>query len=170
MTDPDLDVPKRWFRENVGRVLSVYGQEHAVQKEDLMLGMSSDALSRTSLICGAVIGTLDAANYALFVSHYHPDGQVSAMYTTRTWNPLSSHSLQVNFDIFSSSRPGQPWGELTTSSDMTASTQGPIYREELSGSASGSKVSLVKNSLEQWDTVLVARLRFAPDKDEPTSK
>ena len=34
----DLDIPKQWFKENVGKILSIYGQEHAVQKEDLMLG------------------------------------------------------------------------------------------------------------------------------------
>jgi hypothetical protein len=33
-----LDAPKAWFQENVERILSVYGQEHNIQKEDLLLG------------------------------------------------------------------------------------------------------------------------------------
>ncbi|KAG5722263.1 Tyrosine-protein kinase [Termitomyces sp. T112] len=42
-----------------------------------------------------VIGTLDAQEYALFVSHNHPDGQ-------------------AHFNVFSSPRNAQPWGTFTT--------------------------------------------------------
>lgn len=33
-----LDAPKAWFQVNADRILSVYGQEHNIQKEDLLLG------------------------------------------------------------------------------------------------------------------------------------
>lgn len=55
-----LDAPKKWFKSNVDSILETYGPIHHIQKEDLFL----------------VIGTLSAPDYALFVSHKHPDGQV----------------------------------------------------------------------------------------------
>lgn len=97
-----------------------------------------------------VIGTLDAADYALFVSHSHPDGQ-------------------VNFSVFGAARSGQTWGKFSTSADTTAAGAGPVYHEEGPGSLSASKVSVAKRPGDAWDTVLLARLRFAPDRDEPTS-
>lgn len=99
-----------------------------------------------------VIGTLEAADYALFVSHSHPDGQ-------------------VNFNVFASSKLGQPWGEFstTTATDLSASAMsGPVYHEEVPRVQANSKVSRVRKASEPWDTVLVARLRFAPDREEPT--
>ncbi|TCD62466.1 hypothetical protein EIP91_006836 [Steccherinum ochraceum] len=130
----DLTTPKTWFKANVDHILALYGKEHAIQKEDLYL----------------VIGTLDAADYALFVSHNHPDGQ-------------------VNFNVSSSARAGQEWGRFTTSTDLSASiVGGPVYVEEAPGYSSVSKISTVKTS-GKWDTVLLARLRFPPDCTEPTS-
>jgi hypothetical protein len=73
-----LDAPKAWFQENVERILSVYGQEHNIQKEDLLLGTLSLTPNLIFLILAAlVISLLQAPNYALFVSHQHPEGQVS---------------------------------------------------------------------------------------------
>jgi abelson tyrosine-protein kinase 1 len=56
----NLDAPKKWFKSNVDSIVETYGPIHQIQKEDLFL----------------VIGTLSAPDYALFVSHKHPDGQV----------------------------------------------------------------------------------------------
>jgi len=56
----DLSTPKRWFKANVDDILKAYVGNHQITKEDLFL----------------VIGTLSAPDYALFVSHNHPDGQV----------------------------------------------------------------------------------------------
>ena len=78
----DLTVAKKWFRANVDQLLEVYNLDHPVQKEDLILGEPSPPCmpaERILLTHPAVIGTLDAANYALFVSHDHPDGQVSEL-------------------------------------------------------------------------------------------
>ncbi|KAI0070864.1 hypothetical protein K474DRAFT_1607894 [Panus rudis PR-1116 ss-1] len=130
----DLATPKAWFKANVDHILGLYGAQHGIQKEDLYL----------------VIGTLDAPDYALFVSHHHPDGQ-------------------VNFNVYSSPKNGQPWGEFTTTSDMSASLLGgPVYDEAAPDYQSATKVSRCKSS-GKWDTILVAKLRFPPDRGEPTS-
>jgi hypothetical protein len=93
-----------------------------------------------------VIGTLDAPEYALFVSHNHPDGQ-------------------AHFNVFSSPKGGQPWGTFTT--DTEPEQGGPSYHEPIHGNPlSACKVSRTGGP---WDTVLVARLRFKPDVLEPTS-
>ena len=96
-----------------------------------------------------MIGTLDAPDYALFVSHNHPDGQ-------------------AHFNVFSSAKSGQPWGMFTTDTEFSE-LGGPDYHEEVPGNPlSASKVSRVGGS-SKWDTVLLARLRFKPDILEPTS-
>ncbi|CAL1697553.1 unnamed protein product [Somion occarium] len=130
----DLGTPKAWFKANVDHILELYGAGHGIQKEDLYL----------------VIGTLDAADYALFVSHNHPDGE-------------------VNFNVYSSPKAGKPWGQFSTSTDLSPSVLGgPVYTEEAPGYQSANKVSIVRSS-GKWDTVLLAKLRFPPDKSEPTS-
>ncbi|KAJ7647115.1 hypothetical protein FB45DRAFT_1099808 [Roridomyces roridus] len=95
-----------------------------------------------------VIGTLSAPDHALFVSHKHPDGQ-------------------AHFNVFSSTKSGQPWGTFTT--DTGSELAGPYYHEPSVGNPlSASKVSSSSGG-SVWDTVLVARLRFKPDVTEPTS-
>lgn len=115
----------------------------------------------------AVIGTLEAQDYALFVSHDHPDGQ-------------------VDFNVFAAARTGQAWGEFTFSTDLSSSyIGGPSYDEPMpaagpqwarkvssygvstsnSGAASGSG----GGNGGKWEAVLLARLRFKPDSLEPTS-
>lgn len=44
-----------------------------------------------------------------------------------------------------------------------------MYNEDMPLVVSASKVSDVKREGEQWDTVLLAKLRFPTDKEEPTS-
>ncbi|KAJ6515780.1 hypothetical protein C8R45DRAFT_811380 [Mycena sanguinolenta] len=125
-----LDAPKKWFKSNADAIMHQYGSTHQIQKEDLHL----------------VIGTLDAPDYGLFVSHNHPDGQ-------------------AHFNVYSSPKSNQPWGTFTT--DAEPEQGGPSYHEPISGNpSSASKVSL---NGAPWSTVLVARLRFKPDVLEPTS-
>ncbi|KAG6819733.1 hypothetical protein H0H93_009207 [Arthromyces matolae] len=127
-----IEVPKKWFKANVDSIMQIYGNIHHIQKEDLFL----------------VIGTLDAQDYALFVSHDHPDGQ-------------------AHFNVFSSAQNGLPWGTFTTDTEVPPELGGPSYLEPVPGHAlSSSKVSKVGGN---WDTVLIARLRFKPDVLEPTS-
>ncbi|OSC98358.1 hypothetical protein PYCCODRAFT_1480695 [Trametes coccinea BRFM310] len=130
----DLGTPKKWFKANVDRILALYGKEHAISKEDLYL----------------VIGTLEAQDYALFVSHEHPDGQ-------------------VDFNVFAAARAGQPWGEFSFSFDLSSSfLGGPSYDEPVGNPQYAQKVSRYGNS-GRWESVLLARLRFKPDQSEPTS-
>ena len=72
-----LEAPKKWFQSNVNSVISNYGMQHNIQKEDLFLGVYLPiSIVLTGLIFTVVIGTLCAPNHALFVSHSHPDGHV----------------------------------------------------------------------------------------------
>ncbi|PIL26596.1 transporter [Ganoderma sinense ZZ0214-1] len=132
----DLSTPKKWFKANVDHILELYGAEHRISKEELYL----------------VIGTLEAQDYALFVSHEHPDGQ-------------------VDFNVFSAARTGHVWGEFSFSFDLSTSfLGGPKYEEEPVGNPQyARKVSTSGNPGNKWDSVLLARLRFKPDSVEPTS-
>ncbi|TFK79567.1 hypothetical protein K466DRAFT_570161 [Polyporus arcularius HHB13444] len=131
----DLSTPKKWFKANVDHILDIYGAEHRISKEELYL----------------VIGSLEAQDYALFVSHEHPDGQ-------------------VDFNVYSATRVGQPWGEFTFSFDLSSSFYGgPKYDDEpLADPQYAKKVSSFGNN-GRWESVLLARLRFKPDQAEPTS-
>jgi len=97
-----------------------------------------------------VIGTLDTPDHALFVGHTHPDGQ-------------------AHFNVYSSPRNGQPWGLFTTDTHFPAEVAGPAEWRDMNGVASdnASKVSLSGSATS--NTVLIARLRFKPDVEEPTS-
>ncbi|TBU21950.1 hypothetical protein BD311DRAFT_869668 [Dichomitus squalens] len=131
----DLVTPKKWFKANADTILAIYGEEHRITKEDLYL----------------VIGTLEAQDYALFVSHEHPDGQ-------------------VNFNVFSATRNGRPWGEFTFSFDISSSfLGGPKYEEEPVGAPQYARKISTSGNNGRWDSVLLARLRFKPDSTEPTS-
>jgi hypothetical protein len=95
-----------------------------------------------------VIGTLDAPDYALFVSHNHPDGQ-------------------GHFNVFPT-KSNKHWGMFTTDTEVPSEVPGPSYRESFSGTpVSASKIR--SSNGVPWDTILLARLRFRPDAAEPTS-
>lgn len=102
-----------------------------------------------------VIGTLETPDYALHVSHNHPDGQ-------------------LDFNVFTSPQTGRPWGQFSTSNTTDAASwlgsgmNGPVYVEDPPGSVSASKVSKVEKT-RGWNSVLMARLRFPIDKADPTS-
>lgn len=157
----ELEVTKQWFQGNIDHILELYGKDHSVTKEDVFLGtlliflFVSDLWHKTNFVFVlVVIGTLEAPDYAMFVSHNHPDGQ-------------------INFNVYTGARPGQPWGYFSTTSTATLSNSmlgGSVYHESMEGNTdSASKVSSVQSSSAPWDTVLLARLRFKPDVAEPTS-
>lgn len=96
-----------------------------------------------------VIGSLETRDYGLFVSHENPDGQ-------------------VYFDIFTDRREGQEWGAFRTDSDLPGSiSEGPQVGDAGLSFKNTTKVSKVSSNGEP-DCVLLARLRFKPDEDEPT--
>ncbi|KAL6299815.1 hypothetical protein BKA93DRAFT_569950 [Sparassis latifolia] len=142
----ELATPKQWFKANIDHILDLYGAVHQITREDLYL----------------VIGTLEAQDYALFVSHSHPDGQ-------------------VNFSVYAAPRAGQPWGAFSTadayhpthgmSGSQVGGAAGPVYDEPVGSMLSASKVSNAGRAerADGWPVVLVARLRFKPDGSEPTS-
>lgn len=77
-------------------------------------------------------------------------------------------SNQVHFNVFSSPKAGQPWGAFTTDKEVPHELGGPAWDEPTSTTpVSASKVSA--SGRPGWDTVLIARLRFKPDAQEPTS-
>ncbi|KAJ3573275.1 hypothetical protein NP233_g2522 [Leucocoprinus birnbaumii] len=125
-----LDSPKRWFKANVDNIMKIFGAQHQIQREELFL----------------VVGILRASDYALFVSHNHPEGHRVG------W--------QAHFNVFASPKNGRPWGIFTTDSVYDgAGPSGDAPDESLRQSA--SKVSA--HNKGSWDTVLLARLRFKPD-------
>ncbi|PPQ65454.1 hypothetical protein CVT24_010785 [Panaeolus cyanescens] len=128
-----LDAPRAWLQANVDTILSLYGREHSLQKEDIFLAIS----------------TLQVQNYALFVSHRHPESQ-------------------AQFNVFSSPKKGQPWGMFTMdASTVNARLHGPLYEEPMQEEYDcASKVSLVGDPTK---SVLVGKLRFRPDSVHPTS-
>ncbi len=77
----NVDVPKKWFQSNIDHIMKIYGREQHLTREDIFLGTFRVSDSGASLDCSrdapTVIGALDAPDYASFVSHSHPDGQVS---------------------------------------------------------------------------------------------
>ena len=82
----DLSAPKKWLKGNVDEILRWYAEDHSITKEDLFLGMRiclQPGLEHLQLTM-TVIGTLSAPDYALFLSHQHPDGQVRK----NTWGRL----------------------------------------------------------------------------------
>jgi len=130
----DLSAPKKWFKANVDDILGAYGESHSITREEVFL----------------VIGTLSAPDYALFVSHNHPDGQ-------------------AQFEVFGSPRNGHPWGKFTTSTDLTSSiVSGPNY-QEVSTIPFAYKSKVSETSSGSWHSLLLARLRFKPDACDPTS-
>ncbi|RXW16863.1 hypothetical protein EST38_g8988 [Candolleomyces aberdarensis] len=128
-----LTAARKWFQSNIDSIVRIFGKEHHIQREDIVL----------------VIGLLRTPNYALFVSHSHPDGH-------------------AHFNVYASPKPGQPWGTFTTDSE-SRHEPGPSY-EETNDSRPRVEASKVSNHGGPWDTVLIARFRFKPDSDEPTAK
>ncbi|KAG2124042.1 hypothetical protein DEU56DRAFT_744872 [Suillus clintonianus] len=137
----DLAAPREWFKANVNAIVKEYAPRHPIQREDLIL----------------VFGTLSAPEYALFVSHSHPNGQ-------------------ANFNVFSDREIGRPWGTFTTNTEYPSDEGGPSYIEETvpQKAVFASKVSPVrmnpKSNDNDWDTLILARLRFPTDAMEPTSQ
>jgi abelson tyrosine-protein kinase 1 len=149
----DTDAAKAWFKSNVEKIMLLYGKEHTIQREDVFLGTLPSPLAWNNPDGNReVVGTLETRDYGLFVSHEHPDGQ-------------------VHFNIFNDRRVGQDWGTFSTDSDVSPTMPGPEFN--LAGDAPSvapvhaTKISRVHAGAE-GDAVLLARLRFKPDEDEPT--
>lgn len=76
---------------------------------------------------------------------------------------------QVHFNVFSSQKTGAAWGVFSTDTELPPiMAGGPSYHEDAGVHSSANKISIVRSS-RTWDTVLLARLRFKTDVEEPTS-
>jgi hypothetical protein len=99
--------------------MNAYGREHPIQREDVILGTwsTSTAFELLELSSVTVICTLDAPNYALFVSHKHPDSQVWSLPSYK-----SDHNLTSPVGEFQRFRNVQAWPAM-----------GPIFSNSRSG-------------------------------------
>lgn len=104
------------------------------------------------MVIVSVVGTLETRDYGLFVSHEHPDGQ-------------------VHFNVFTDRRVGHDWGSFSTDTDI-ATMPGPELNSDGDSpnvaAVHATKISRVRAASDRSDAVLLARLRFKPDEDEPT--
>jgi abelson tyrosine-protein kinase 1/abelson tyrosine-protein kinase 2 len=102
-----------------------------------------------------VIGTLEAPDYAMFVSHRSRDGQ-------------------VHFEAFDDRRNGEKWGKFTTDESLPGTAVGgPDWQDRDDHPVDElytSKVSTNGDSATGWNSLILSRLRFRPDEDEPTSQ
>lgn len=141
----DIEIAKAWFKANIKTIWKVFGRELGLHREDIVL----------------VIGVLEARDYALFVSHENPDGQ-------------------VHFDVFGERKEGGEWGVFRTDESLPELEEpilgyggetrkgDPDWKDAGLSFVHSSKVSRVASSGSNTDSVLLARLRFKPDEDEPT--
>ncbi|KAJ6608513.1 hypothetical protein B0H10DRAFT_2194368 [Mycena sp. CBHHK59/15] len=88
-----------------------------------------------------VVGTLNARDYALFVNHQ-----------------VEEELLETHFHVLSARKPGEPWGYFSKETQEDGSGLGP------------HAVFKVSDVGPDWNTVLLSRLRFRPDEQEPTSQ
>jgi abelson tyrosine-protein kinase 1 len=105
-----------------------------------------------------VVGSLEAPDYGMFVSHKCPDGQ-------------------AHFDVFNDRKPGTRWGEFTV--DHSDPNRGSFVADaswiEKNQGKGAEKVcsqrcSTNGESGKGWNSLILARLRFRPDEDDPTSQ
>ncbi|KAF9450745.1 hypothetical protein P691DRAFT_664706 [Macrolepiota fuliginosa MF-IS2] len=127
-----VEAAKAWFKANIDRIMENYGVGHDISRESLML----------------IVGVLEAPNYALFVSHEHPDGNV--------------HFHALN------SKLGQPWGMFTIDNKASNEHGGPLYHETPQKPHQCAYKASINGDPPK--AVLLARLRFPPDQLEPTTQ
>ncbi|PPR04893.1 hypothetical protein CVT26_012713 [Gymnopilus dilepis] len=129
-----LDAPKAWFQSNV----------------DTIVNTAEASDFQCSTFNPSVIGTLRTPNYALFVSHSHPEGH-------------------ARFNVYANPKVGEKWGSFTTDTEVPHDF-GPLYDLDDSSEIPRQQKSKVSNHGDPWTAVLLARLRFKPDVLEPTSR
>ncbi|KAH7104572.1 hypothetical protein BKA62DRAFT_468969 [Auriculariales sp. MPI-PUGE-AT-0066] len=139
----DLAAPREWFSQHIDVILQEHGRIYRLQREDVFL----------------VIGALDAQDWAAFVSHASNGGL-----------------LHLNVRHESNRRTGQPWAsfahEVPVMEKQGGEGTGPSYPEDSVATVSSHRISLTNaeaRESDSWDTVLLARLRYRPDSEKPTS-
>lgn len=100
----------------------------------------------------AVVGTLDASDWAVFVSDDHVDGR-------------------AQFNVFAGREKGEPWGMYTMEPAIKNGNTGPTSRwVDVDQGTFASKVSCVTLGGHDvaGDTVMLAGLRFEQAMQAPT--
>lgn len=149
-----LEAPTTWFKQHVDLILDVYAPRHAIQREDLILGEYRVAWSfgeSDSCFSSAVSGTLDAPDWAVFVSDDHSDGR-------------------AQFNVFAGREKGEPWGMYTMERAVKTGNAGVGRWVDVGQGTFASKVSCVTLSGHDvvGDTVMLAGLRFERGMVVPT--
>ncbi|KZW00630.1 hypothetical protein EXIGLDRAFT_720865 [Exidia glandulosa HHB12029] len=100
-----------------------------------------------------VIGTLDAAHWAAYVCHCATD-------LTMRLTPYPYDTRQV----------GKPWAEFAPGLEPEPDAAGPSYQlDETFPTDANWKVSMWhEHDEKEWESVLLARLCFKPDRETPT--
>ncbi|KAF8121091.1 hypothetical protein EV363DRAFT_1187342 [Boletus edulis] len=129
-----LEVPMTWFKQHVELILEVCAPRHAILREDLIL----------------VVGTLDATDWAVFVSTDHVD-------------------TRAQFNVFANREKGEPWGMYTVEPEVKDGDTGSGRRVDV-GQGFASKVSCVTMGGNDvaGDAVMLAGLRFEQGMETPT--
>ncbi|KAF8415820.1 hypothetical protein L210DRAFT_2608514 [Boletus edulis BED1] len=129
-----LEVPMTWFKQHVELILEVCAPRHAILREDLIL----------------VVGTLDATDWAVFVSTDHVD-------------------TRAQFNVFANREKGEPWGMYTVEPEVKDGDTGSGRRVDV-GQGFASKVSCVTMGGNDvaGDVVMLAGLRFEQGMETPT--
>ncbi|KAI9457372.1 hypothetical protein HD554DRAFT_2225096 [Boletus coccyginus] len=130
-----LEVPTTWFKQHVDLILEVCALHHAIQREDLIL----------------VVGTLDAPDWAVFVSDDHFDGR-------------------AQFNVFAGREKGEPWGMYSVERAVKSGSAGPGRWVDEGQGTFASKVSCVTVGAHDAmsDTVMLAGLHFEQGMQTPT--
>ena len=129
-----------WFKSNVEKIVEIYGANHNITREDLVLSKYNtiDEIINSELILHLVTGTLDTSDYALFVSTCHQEGSVCGIICKIY---PATHYLQVTFSVNANPQIGQPWGAFFPTN-------------------SGQFTSKVSQHGGPWQTVLVSCLHI----------
>lgn len=99
-----------------------------------------------------MVGTLDAPDWAVFVSDDHSDGR-------------------AQFNVFSGREKGEPWGMYTVERAVKSGNAGPARWVDVGQGTFASKVSSVTLGVHDVvdDTVMLAGLRFERGMQTPTA-
>lgn len=100
-----------------------------------------------------MVGTLDAPDWAVFVSDNHADGR-------------------AQFNVFSGREKGEPWGMFTVERAVKSGNAGSARWVDAGQGTFESKVSRIAiggNDEVVGDTVMLAGLRFERGMQTPTA-
>ena len=150
-----LEAPTTWFKQHVDLILEVCAPHHGIQREDLILGERCVVrlfVEPDRCTLSVVVGTLDAPDWAVFVSDDHFDGR-------------------AQFNVFAGREKGEPWGMYTVERAVKSGSAGPGRWVDDGQGTFASKVSCATVGAHDAmsDTVMLAGLHFEQGMQTPTA-